>query len=404
MTSENKVRFSWVPPYSWISKLLATLDNEPKKKVSNMMNSIWDQRGNPQNPVDWSDPDTWIVENLEGDDLELARRIWEESEHIVNPRYTNSPLAFITRYELLTANEEGVFQLSDKGRAFLNNDANTIRDLDSSEGLLQLLEILATKTRAKRSHLLSEWSAFLKERSNYNADSTIKEALWSRLLNLVERNYVSREGQYYVITSKGLDYAVKEAEADPKRRVLRAINNFNESQKKSLKEHLSKIDPDDFQVLIRDLLDKMGYDNVRVTGASGDKGVDVVATVQFGITTIEEFVQVKRHQGAIGRPILDQLRGALPLHKAIRGTLITLGNFTSGCKDAALFQGAAPITLIDGEHLLDLLIENEVGIKELKATLYELDNNYFSERKEETDMQSGHQDSCIQGQGDERSP
>lgn len=113
----------------------------------------------------------------------------------------------------------------------LNNDANTIRDLDSSEGLLQLLEILATKTRAKRSHLLSEWSAFLKERSNYNADSTIKEALWSRLLNLVERNYVSREGQYYVITSKGLDYAVKEAEADPKRRVLRAINNFNESQK-----------------------------------------------------------------------------------------------------------------------------------------------------------------------------
>ena len=357
MTSENKVRFSWVPPYSWISKLLATLDNEPKKKVSNMVNSIWDQRGNPQNPVDWSDPDTWIVENLEGDDLELARRIWEESEHIVNPRYTNSPLAFITRYELLTANEEGVFQLSDKGRAFLNNDANTIRDLDSSEGLLQLLEILATKTRAKRSHLLSEWSAFLKERSNYNADSTIKAALWSRLLNLVERNYVSREGQYYVITSKGLDYAVKEAEADPKRRVLRAINNFNESQKKSLKEHLSKIDPDDFQVLIRDLLDKMGYDNVRVTGASGDKGVDVVATVQFGITTIEEFVQVKRHQGAIGRPILDQLRGALPLHKAIRGTLITLGNFTSGCKDAALFQGAAPITLIDGEHLLDLLIE-----------------------------------------------
>jgi restriction system protein len=365
--------------------LLTILDNVPKKKVNNMMNTIWDQTGNPQNPVDWSDPDTWIVENLKGDDLELAKRIWVESEHKVNPRYTN--LAFITGYELLIPNEDGVFQLSDKGRAFLNNDANIIRDLDNSEGLLQLLAILATKTRAKRSHLLLEWSGFLKEHSKYNADSTIKESLWSRLVNLIERDYVLREGQYYVITSKGLDYAVKEAEADPKRKVLRAINTFNESQKRSLKEQLSKIDPGRFEQLICDLLEEMGYDNVRVTGASGDKGVDVVATVQFGITAIEEVVQVKRHQGTIGRQILDQLRGALPYHKAIRGTLITVGNFSSGCKDAALFPGAAPITLIDGEHLLDLLIENEVGIKELKATLYELDNNYFSELKEQTSMQ-----------------
>jgi hypothetical protein len=44
MTSENRVRLSWFPHYSWISKLLATSDNAPKK-VSCMINSIWDQRG-----------------------------------------------------------------------------------------------------------------------------------------------------------------------------------------------------------------------------------------------------------------------------------------------------------------------------------------------------------------------
>jgi restriction system protein len=119
MNSEDKVRFSWFPPYSWISKLLTILEGVPKKKANNMMNTIWDHRGNPQNPVDWSDPDTWIIENLKGDDLELARRIWVESEHKVNPRYTNSTLAFITGYELLTTtNEDGMFKLSDKGRAF----------------------------------------------------------------------------------------------------------------------------------------------------------------------------------------------------------------------------------------------------------------------------------------------
>ena len=63
----------------------------------------------------------------------------------------------------------------------------------------------------------------------------------------------------------------------------------------------------------------MRYDDVEVTKESGDKGGDVVATVQFSITTITEVVQVKRQQGSIGRPILDQLRGVLSYYKAIRG-------------------------------------------------------------------------------------
>jgi restriction system protein len=77
-----------------------------------------------------------------------------------------------------------------------------------------------------------------------------------------------------------------------------------------------------------------------------DKGIDVIANYEFGITQIKEVVQVERQQGTITRPILDQLRGALPYHQAIRGTIITLGKFAQGCKDAALFPGAAPITAL----------------------------------------------------------
>jgi restriction system protein len=121
----------------------------------------------------------------------------------------------------------------------------------------------------------------------------------------------------------------------------------------------------------------MDYENVAVTKQSGDKGVDVVATMQFGITTVTEVVQVKRHQGSIGRPVLDQLRGALPYHGAIRGTLITLGSFSKGCTEAALFPGAAPIGLIDGDRLLDLLVQHEIGVQKRTTPLYELDEGYF---------------------------
>ena len=42
---------------------------------------------------------------------------------------------------------------------------------------------------------------------------------------------------------------------------------------------------------------------------------------------------------------------------AVRGTIITTGDVSRGTAQAAFERGAAPITLIDGEKLLDLLIQ-----------------------------------------------
>jgi len=125
-------------------------------------------------------------------------------------------------------------------------------------------------------------------------------------------------------------------------------------------------------------LEAMGYEDVQVTKQSGDKGVDVTGSVQLGITSVNEVVQVKRHKSSIGRPILDQLRGALPYHEAIRGTIITTGSFTKGCEQAALYQGAAPITLIDGKKLIELLIEHEVAIRKKEIRLLEIDEQFFA--------------------------
>lgn len=140
------------------------------------------------------------------------------------------------------------------------------------------------------------------------------------------------------------------------------------------------MNPYKFEHLVGQLLEAMGYEQVEVTKASGDKGVDVVGKVQVGITTITEVVQVKRMQNTITRPFIDQLRGALPYHKAIRGTLITTGKFAAKCAEAALFPGAAPITLIDGDRLLELLIENNVGIERSNAVeLLDVDLQLFDE-------------------------
>ena len=386
-SSVNKVRTPLFPEYREVRQLLPIFAGLPKNAVLALINTIHEQTGTPQNPVDWSNPDGWIDERLTGDHAILARRIWNESNKSVNPRHIYGSYLFINGFELLRPDVHGIYQLTERGQKFLTKDLQTMRQIDDDEGMLHLLAMLATKTRAKRANLLAEWTDFLREYSKFGSESTIKESLRRRLLNLVERQLVEREGQSsYAITKAGLDYLsaappstkIKQTLIDPSRDVLQAITSYNQKQRELFHERLGSMNPYQFERLIGDLLEALGYDDVEVTQASGDKGVDVVGTVEFGITSIREVVQVKRYQGSIGRPVLDQLRGALHYHKAIRGTIITTGKFTAGCKEAAIYPGAAPIGLIDGERLIELLIENHIGIKPRPANLYEIDEAFFS--------------------------
>jgi restriction system protein len=384
----SKVRVAWFPRYSEVHQLLKVLEGVSRASVRNMLRSIWEQTGTPQSPVDWSDPDTWIVQRLSAEDSRLAKRIWEESDRTANPRHIHDACIFIDSYQLLSPDGAGVYQLTELGGDFLNNDDRTIWQIDGTEGLGELLAILTTKTFAKRGDILPEWGDFIREHSNYGTDSSIKYTLRSRLLNLIERELVSREGNMYTITAKGISYGAtfKRISDDPRREVTRAIDTYSQNQRDLLRERLTTMSPYRFEHLVRELLEAMGYEDVTVTKESGDRGVDVLASVQFGITTITEVVQVKRHQGNISRPTLDQLRGALPYHEAIRGTLITLGGFSKGCTEAAIYPGAAPITLIDGDILLNLLIEHGIGVKKREVELYDLDEEFFKDSRENSQI------------------
>lgn len=371
------------PSYAEVRKLMEIwADKATKSSVLNMVKAVWDQTGTPKNPVDWSDPDQWIGARLSGPAAESARSIWEASGRTINPRHIYGSYLFINTYGLLIPDTTDIYRLSDTGRAFLAEDPATVRTIDAAEGIPNLLSILAAHSPARRGDLLDEWGELLLARSKYGTPSTIKDTLRRRILNLVERGYITRQGNTYSITDKAIAYAADPSEIPeerPHQQVLSAIKAYNDAQVKALRERLGKMNPYRFEALIRDLLEAMDYEDVVVTKQSGDKGVDVIANYQFGITQIKEVVQVKRHQGSITRPVLDQLRGALPYHQAIRGTIITLGRFAKGCTEAALYPGAAPITLIDGDKLMELLVKHAVGIRTRTQSLIEIDDSYFVE-------------------------
>ena len=206
----------------------------------------------------------------------------------------------------------------------------------------KLLAILAGHSPAKRGDLLGEWGTFLIANSKYRTPSTIKSTLRHRLLNLVERGYVQRDGNTYAIAEKGISYAADTSAPEsqqPYQKVLVAVKNYNDTQIEALRGRLGEMHPYLFESLVKDVLEAMDYEDVVVTKQSGEKGIDAVGNFEFGITQIREVVQVKRHQGTITRPILDQLRGALPYHQAIRGTIITLGKSLKDAKTPLCIPG-----------------------------------------------------------------
>jgi restriction system protein len=101
--------------------------------------------------------------------------------------------------------------------------------------------------------------------------------------------------------------------------------------------------------------------------------VDVVGNIELGISSVREVVQVKRHKANINRTVLDQLRGSLHRFNAVRGTIITTGGFSKGTEQAAFEREAAPITLIDGEKLIDLLVQHEIGVARKSVEYIEFD-------------------------------
>ena len=385
------VKIPLFPFHKVTQEFLKYLDGKKEQLHKDTWDIIWNLRGTPQEQVNWQDPEQWIPTRLKNEAADFALSLWHSSKKLVNPRYMRGPMFVINGYQLAKV-ENGHYKLTKDGLTYISADENEIVNrIDEEEGCLFILYLCSLKDAGSRKDFLGEWWDFLNKNSNYRADSVIKDSLRRRLANLHYRQLVSRDGNRYSITSTGEKYLKSfrnnsyTPNVSEEQKLHDTVNEFNKKQKQALKEHLRNMNPFKFEHLIKDLLDVMGYEDVVVTSPSNDKGVDVIGQIQNGITQVKEVIQVKRVSSNIGRPVLDQLRGSLHRFDAFQGTIITISDFAKGTKDAAFERGAAPITLINGEKLITLLIDNDIVIKKRQFDYYTIDKSYFSDNEEQND-------------------
>jgi len=135
-----------------------------------------------------------------------------------------------------------------------------------------------------------------------------------------------------------------------------------ESWREELLARLLELSPAAFERLSQRLLRESGFVEVKVTGRSGDGGIDGVGIIRLGgLLGFPVLFQCKRYRGSVSASVIRDFRGAM-MGRADRGLVITTGTFSRDAKIEATRDGAPPIDLVDGEQLLDKLKELGLGI------------------------------------------
>ncbi len=152
-----------------------------------------------------------------------------------------------------------------------------------------------------------------------------------------------------------------------------------------LLQRIMQCSPRFFERLVVELLVAMGYggslqDAGKAIGQSGDGGIDgIIKEDRLGLDAL--YIQAKRWEGTVGRPVVQTFAGSLQGVRARKGVLITTSTFTKEARDY-VERIDSKIVLIDGEQLAQYMIDFGIGVNEVATyTIKRIDTDYFDEQE-----------------------
>ena len=174
--------------------------------------------------------------------------------------------------------------------------------------------------------------------------------------------------------------ALSSATVSPDDRLEQALHELREATAADLLDNLRQVSPNRFEVIVLDVLHSLGYgasrNDLQRVGGSGDGGIDgVISLDKLGLEKV--YVQAKRWQGTVGRPELQAFYGALAGQKAKRGVFITTSGYTAQAVHFA--RSVEGMVLVDGNRLVNLMMDHEVAVTSRQIKLPKFDSDYFNE-------------------------
>jgi restriction system protein len=168
----------------------------------------------------------------------------------------------------------------------------------------------------------------------------------------------------------------KSVEISDNEEEIQTEEKIKDGFKEKLLVSIAKMSPKKFEAFSRALLNRMGVEftekGVQISNDGGIDGYGYHIDVNDFRTT-RVVIQCKRYNVTpVSEPEINQFLGAMNKYQADYGVFITNGRFTNAARIAA--REGSPITLIDGNDLVRLVIRYELYITPVKT--YVLDEFY----------------------------
>ena len=157
--------------------------------------------------------------------------------------------------------------------------------------------------------------------------------------------------------------------------VVALVDDESDDHRRVVLKLLMTLSSQGFEQFCQRMLREAGFTQVTVTGRSNDHGIDGHGTLTLNpLVSFKVLFQCKRYKDTVSPAQVRDFRGAMA-GRADKGIIITTGTFTAEARREAARDGVPPIELLDGEKLVALLEQLELGLKPVKA--FEVDANFF---------------------------
>lgn len=195
-----------------------------------------------------------------------------------------------------------------------------------------------------------------------------------------------------VTTTDKLTIEKEDENMTPQEKLYSSFENIRKSVYAEILSTILSKTPIEFEKLVVQLLQKMGYggeikDSGLVTKASNDGGIDgVIKEDILGLGRI--YIQAKRYKldSGIQRDEVQKFVGALQTAQSNKGVFITTSYFSSGAKGyVESLHGSNNIVLVDGKKLAEFIYDFGLGMQvEQNIEIKKLDADYWDSMKDES--------------------